>query len=184
MIRVFPIAGPTSFVNDWGAGRGHQGNDLHAHEGAPIVAVDDGTLRSGTDPLGGNVVNLHATDGTRYYYAHLSSFAALDGARLPYAPAPRTVRTGDLVGFVGRTGNAAQTDPHVHFEMHPGGGAAVNPYDALVAAPRVTPNQLRAPSGAPGPLRAVLLIGLATTAAWLLLNPSASRRLTRRLGIG
>ena len=190
MIRVFPIAGGTTFSNDWGdgrsGGRSHQGNDLHARMGDPIVAVDDGYVRSGVDPLGGNIVNLYAADGTRYYYAHLSAYATADGSRVSYAPAQRGVRTGDLIGFVGNTGNAAQTDPHVHFEVHPGNGPAVNPYPMLLAAPRVTPNQLRAPASSNGSrdlVRPILGVALAASAAWLLLNPVQAQRLARRLGV-
>jgi len=137
-LRVFPVAGPSHFTDDFGYVKpggttGHQGIDLFADEGTPLVAVDDGQARYGTDPMGGNVVNLYATDGTRYYYAHLSAFeGASPGTR-------RQVRAGDVVGYLGKTGNASSTSPHTHFEMHPQGGPAANPYDALRVAPRTLP---------------------------------------------
>lgn len=132
MIRIFPVddAGKPTYVDSWGAprsgGRTHQGTDILAALGTPIFAVDSGTASAGTDPLGGNVVILRADDGTRYYYAHLDAF----GAQGPVSP-------GDVIGYVGQTGNAQGTTPHLHFEVHPQGGAAVDPYPLLQAAPHM-----------------------------------------------
>ena len=183
MIRVFPIAAPTTLTNSFGyarsGGRAHQGNDLFANEGSPLVAVDDGQIRSGVDPLGGNIVNLYGADGARHYYAHLSAFALPDGSATGSTPGPRTVRAGDVVGFLGHTGNAVGTQPHLHFETHPGNGAAVDPYPALVAAPRVTPNQR--PGAPPSALVTALVVGLGAAAIWSLLNPLEARRLAERM---
>jgi murein DD-endopeptidase MepM/ murein hydrolase activator NlpD len=123
-LRVFPVAGNTSFADEFG-GRGgaHQGVDIFAPEGTPVRAVDDGRVEHATDPKGGTVAMLHSTDGTRYYYAHLSRYEGIAGK----------VRAGDVIAYVGNTGNAAATKPHVHFEMHPGEGPAVDPYPALKA---------------------------------------------------
>jgi murein DD-endopeptidase MepM/ murein hydrolase activator NlpD len=129
VIRVFPIAaeGQPTFTDDFGvarpAGRRHQGNDIFAAEGTPIVAVDDGALRFAEDPIGGHAFYLHADDETVYYGAHLSAYEG---------ESPRRAVAGEVLGYVGRTGNAATTAPHLHFEVHPSGGVAVDPYRLLV----------------------------------------------------
>lgn len=122
------MAGPARYVDDFGIlkpdGRRHQGVDIHAAAGTPIVAVDDGVAHGGEDPRGGHVVNLTADDGTRYYYAHEGDPISINGR----------VNAGDILGVVGSSGNAQGTDPHCHFEMHPMGGAAIDPYPYLKAA--------------------------------------------------
>jgi LysM repeat protein len=122
-----PVQGPMRHVNDWGfprsGGRFHEGNDLFAARGAPAVAVVTGTAVQRVGVLGGNQVKLLADDGTYYYYTHLDRFGA--GGR---------VSAGTVVGYVGNTGNAAGGPTHIHFEVHPGGGAAVNPFPLVDAA--------------------------------------------------
>ncbi|HVF32286.1 MAG TPA: peptidoglycan DD-metalloendopeptidase family protein [Acidimicrobiales bacterium] len=130
---VFPIAGPHSFSDTFGAPRMfgtsyahlHQGTDIFAASGTPLVAVERGVVFSmGTDVLGGTKLWLQGASNTKYYYAHLSAFAeGLTPGQL--------VAAGDVVGFVGNTGNAATTPAHLHFEVHPNGGPAVNPYPLL-----------------------------------------------------
>ena len=128
---MFPVFGDVSFTDDYGAPRAdtgwHQGNDLFAPTGTPVLAVADGRLsRVGVNTLGGNRLWLTDEAGNAFYYAHLSAYApaALEGAR---------VRAGQVIAFVGNTGDAVTTPPHLHFEVHPGGGDSVDPYPYLIA---------------------------------------------------
>jgi murein DD-endopeptidase MepM/ murein hydrolase activator NlpD len=157
-MRAFPVAaeGHPHFADDFaykkpGATRAHGGIDIFADEGAPIVAVDDGQLTFAEDPKGGHAFYLHATDGTVYYGAHLSE----------YEGEARPVEAGDVIGYVGHTGNAAETASHLHFEVHPAGGIGVDAFTALseLAAPsvpipavRATTNILPPSDGPPEPL--------------------------------
>ncbi|MGD9702148.1 MAG: M23 family metallopeptidase [Acidimicrobiia bacterium] len=133
---VFPVGGKCAFIDSYGApragGRAHEGVDIIAPQGKPIYAVTSGTiwkmsyLGGGSNSLGGNSLHLKSGDGTGtyYYYAHLVAFA--DGITKG-----TTVTAGQLLGFVGMTGNAS--GPHLHFEIHPNGGASENPYPAVKA---------------------------------------------------
>ena len=118
---VCPVAGSSAYSDTYGAGRSggrsHQGVDMLASTGTPLVAVVSGSVVFKRNSLGGNAVWLDGSDGNRYYYAHLSSFEG----------SSRGVGQGEVIGYVGDTGNARGT-PHLHFEVHPGGGASVNPY--------------------------------------------------------
>lgn len=87
-----------------------------APSGTPLYAVVSGSVQFKQTSLGGNSVWLAGSDGARYFYAHLSRFEG----------SSRSVSAGELIGYVGATGNT--TTNHLHFEVHPGGGAAVNPY--------------------------------------------------------
>ena len=115
---VFPVYGPTSWGDTFGAPRAapvgwHHGADIFAALGAPVLAVADGTLFSiGWNDIGGYRVWLRDREGNEFYYAHLSAFStlALDGAQ---------VKAGDVIGFVGATGDAEGTPFHLHFEIHP-----------------------------------------------------------------
>ena len=134
---VFPVFGSSAtFSSDYGAPRAgtgwHQGNDIFAPIGVPVLAVADGVLsKVGVNTLGGNRLWLTDDLGNAYYYAHLSGYAAhvTDGVR---------VRGGEILGFVGNTGQAITTPPHLHFEIHPGDGASVDPYPYLLAWKRGT----------------------------------------------
>ncbi len=123
---VCPVQGAVSFIDSWGAPRhqgAHQGVDLMAAQGTPDVAVVSGSVtykEGGTSGLG---AYLQGDDGNLYYYFHLSA----------YEGGPRRVAQGEVIGYVGNTGDARYTAPHTHFEIHPGGGAAVNPYPSVAA---------------------------------------------------
>ena len=124
--RVCPVDGPTSFTDSWGAprsgGRSHQGVDMISPRGTPLVAIETGTItRLGNGGLGGITIWMRGTSGDEFYYAHLDGWAA-------GLSAGQSVTVGELIGYVGNTGNAIYTVPHLHFEYHPGGGSAVNPY--------------------------------------------------------
>jgi peptidoglycan LD-endopeptidase LytH len=118
---------PYSYVDTWGAarsgGRSHQGTDVMAPHGARVFAFASGVVsRESTSTNGGIQLYLQGDNGTEYFYAHLSGYAVSTGTR---------VRAGQLIAYNGQTGNARYTAPHVHFEVHPGGGSPVNPYPHL-----------------------------------------------------
>ncbi|MFN2525282.1 MAG: murein hydrolase activator EnvC [Actinomycetota bacterium] len=116
-----PVAGPHSFIDSWGAprsGHTHQGVDIMAAYGTPVVAVTSGTITyAAYDGSGGNMIFLSGDDGNAYWYMHNQENLVTGGR----------VSAGQQIATVGDTGNAAGT-PHLHWEYHPGGGAAVNPY--------------------------------------------------------
>lgn len=120
---VCPVQGPHAFSNDWGqprsGGRRHEGNDILAARGTPVVASVAGNVERNDSSRGGISYYLHGVDGNTYFGAHLSGFAASG-----------RVSAGTVIGYVGDTGNARGT-PHLHFEIHPGGGGPVNPYSTL-----------------------------------------------------
>jgi murein DD-endopeptidase MepM/ murein hydrolase activator NlpD len=122
----FPVAGPTRFTDDWWMPRFtptfhlHQGTDLFAASGTPVRAPFDGVLKFGDEPVGGLAAYVTMPDGTFFYAAHLSAFGA------GFSPGA-AVKQGDVVGFVGDTGDAVGGAPHVHFEIHPQGGPAIDP---------------------------------------------------------
>ncbi len=120
-----PVAGAVRFTDTWGAprsgGRTHKGVDMIAARGVPIVAIYSGYVqRTSNSSLGGLSVYLISDAGDMYYYAHLDSFGDIK--------AGQQVPEGYVLGYNGSTGNAPDYLPHLHFEYHPGGGAAVNPY--------------------------------------------------------
>ena len=128
---VFPVYGPHDFVDTFGAFRGdvsgnwHHGDDIFASLGAPVLACADGSVFSvGWNSVGGNRLWLRDGQGNEYYYAHLSA----------YSPAARNgnrVKAGEVIGFVGNTGDAEGTAYHLHFEVHPVAYLALG-YDGAV----------------------------------------------------
>jgi murein DD-endopeptidase MepM/ murein hydrolase activator NlpD len=136
---VFPVYGPVSFTDTFGAFRGdvpgnwHHGDDIFAPLGAPILACADGIVFSiGWNDVGGNRLWLRDAEGNEFYYAHLSAFS-------PLARNGLHVKAGEVLGFVGNTGDASGTPTHLHFEIHPvslifmGYDGAVDPTPYLLA---------------------------------------------------
>ena len=127
---VCPVRGPVRIGQGWGAPRDggrrrHQGIDLRAPAGTPLVAVADGRITRASNHergLGGITLWLKATSGTWFYYAHNQRNLVHLGQR---------VRRGQVIAQVGASGNARGGPPHLHFQIHPGGGRPVNP-DATV----------------------------------------------------
>jgi murein DD-endopeptidase MepM/ murein hydrolase activator NlpD len=123
---ICPVQGPRAFSNDFGDPRGggrrrHQGNDILSPRGTPVVAPVSGSARHHENGLGGHSFYLTGSDGITYYGAHLDSYTSNVGQ----------VAAGTVLGYVGNTGDARGGPTHLHFEMHPGGGGAVNPYATL-----------------------------------------------------
>ena len=120
---ICPIAGPSAFGDTWGAprsgGRHHEGVDMMSPYGTPLVAVVAGFAHYGPNALGGNTIWLNGADGNGYYYAHLSSYNGYS----------RAVHQGEVLGYVGHTGDTVAN--HLHFEIHPGEGPAVDPYPTV-----------------------------------------------------
>lgn len=124
-----PVGPVHNFSDSWHAGRSggrqHQGTDVFAPKGSNSYAVRDGVIdKVGNSGLGGITLWLRTDNGDRFYYAHHDAQVVTVGQR---------VQAGQVLGHVGNTGNARTTPPHVHFETHPGGGAAVNSYPWLAA---------------------------------------------------
>jgi murein DD-endopeptidase MepM/ murein hydrolase activator NlpD len=140
---VFPVYGPCSFGDTFGAPRPwiasgwHHGEDIFAQLGTPLLAVADGTVFSvGWNDLGGYRLWLRDRDGNEFYYAHLSAFS-------PFAVNGLQVKAGTVLGFMGNSGDAETTPYHLHFEIHPVGllymgyDGVVNPYPYLTAWKRL-----------------------------------------------
>ena len=128
-IQVFPVQGRCSFSNTWQQPRGsrrHEGVDIIAPTGNLIYAVVDGTITRvyNNASLTGNGVRLTQADGTYYFYAHLDTIA-------PNIAVGTTVKAGQILGTNGATGNTGTA--HLHFEVHPRGGAPIDPTPIVAA---------------------------------------------------
>ena len=144
---IFPVVGPTSYIDDFGAPRPqgpHQGNDIMAPRKALAVAAEPGKIKFWTtSAAAGCMLYLYGDSGTTYLYIHLNNDLGPGNdnkgkciAGVAYARGLKTgarVQAGQQVGYVGDSGDANGT-PHLHFEVHPNGGAAVSPYPYLQKA--------------------------------------------------
>ena len=145
---VFPIVAKATYTNDFGAPRWqgrHEGNDLMAAKRSPVVAVEAGRVAKWTSSrAAGCMLYLYGRSGTTYMYVHLNNDLTMrndnrGGCRngIAYAPGlarSQQVQAGQLIGYVGDSGDANGIAPHLHFEVHPNGGRAVSPYRRLRAA--------------------------------------------------
>jgi murein DD-endopeptidase MepM/ murein hydrolase activator NlpD len=194
---VFPIYGNASFTDTFGAARAqvgwHHGEDIFAPLGAPILAVADGTVFSvGWNDIGGYRFWLRDRQGNQFYYAHLSAFS-------PLAVNGNEVRAGDVIGFVGNTGDAEHTPPHLHFEIHPvamlplGYDGVVNAYPYLAAWRRLQDVSFAAgrgwappvPANATAPRPGAILLQSADISTMSGLEPGSLRRaLVAPSGVG
>jgi peptidoglycan LD-endopeptidase LytH len=125
-ILICPVRGSVSFQDTWGAarsgGRTHKGVDMMAATGTPTVAPVSGRVVHRESGLGGLSWYIYGDNGHTYYGAHLSSYENVGVG---------WVEAGTVIGYVGTSGNAPASAPHLHFEYHPGGGAPVNPYSIV-----------------------------------------------------
>jgi hypothetical protein len=158
---VFPVIGPAQYGDDYGDPRGqgrHEGIDIVSARRALAVAAEAGTVEFNQSPnrAGGCMLYLHGRSGTTYLYIHLNNdLTAADDNRgqcvpgTAFAKGLKTgakVAAGQPVGYVGNSGDADGGTPHLHFEVHPGGGEDVNPYPYLRRAQRLL---FYAPEGSP-----------------------------------
>jgi len=184
---LFPFLEHREWQDDWGAprtGHLHQGNDILAPKGTPLVAVVSGRLdwmnftgkTSTANPYPEYYLLLHGDDGNDYFYVHLNNDTpgtddGQGGPEHAYAPGLTNgsrVQAGQIVAFTGDSGNAEDSRPHLHFEIHIGGWAsggahAVNPYWSLRAAP--TYDEWIAAGGGPIVPRTTVTWGTTTTTA-------------------
>ncbi len=121
-----PVQGGASFIDSWGfprsGGRRHKGVDMFNKRNTPLVAVVDGRVKFSSNSLGGLSTHLYA-GGTTYYYTHLEKHPT-------NISSGQNVKAGTVVGYLGNSGNARYTSPHLHFEIRPG-NVAINPYPTV-----------------------------------------------------
>jgi murein DD-endopeptidase MepM/ murein hydrolase activator NlpD len=139
----FPVAGQANFTDDWLNPRFtpvfhlHEGTDIFAASGTPVRSPVEGVVRHSAGGAGGTAAYVTTKEGHELYFAHLSAYSDVKPGD--------TVHVGDVLGYVGDTGNARGGAPHLHFEIHPKGKGPVNPKpyldqwvaQAVVAAPQV-----------------------------------------------
>ena len=148
---IFPVAGAVSYIDDFGQARpggAHQGNDLMAAKKTPVVAVEPGKVKFWTtSAAAGCMLYLYGDSGTTYMYIHLNNDLTMRndnrGTCVPGVSYARglkdgaRVQAGQMIGYVGDSGDANGIASHLHFEVHPGNGAAVSPYPYLQSAQRL-----------------------------------------------
>jgi hypothetical protein len=184
---VFPVLGPTTYSDDFGearAGGPHQGIDMIAPKRALALAAEPGKVKFWThSATAGCMLYLYGASGTTYYYIHLNN--DLTGrndnrgkcvAGTAYAKGLKDgakVTAGQVVGYVGDSGDANGIHPHLHFELHPSGGRAVDPYTwlqsslhLLFAAPRGSPFTLELRGTVAGVTDSSIRVKAATINAW------------------
>ncbi len=185
---VFPVYGPSSFTDTFRAPRAgigwHHGEDIFAPLGAPLLAIADGTVFSvGWNDRGGYRFWLRDRQGNQFYYAHLSAFS-------PLAVNGNEVKAGDVIGFIGNTGDAQTTPYHLDFEIHPVGllplgyDGVVNAFPYLSAWRRVQDVTFAAgrgwappvPSNATAPRPAAVLLGSTDISSASGLEPGSLER--------
>ena len=123
---------PRQIQDTWGTarsgGRKHEGIDIFAKRGTPVLSVTQGIVsRVGTNNLGGKVVWVTGPNLSRHYYAHLDDYA-------DQIQEGDWVEVGEVIGYVGNTGNAKNTPPHLHYGIYLNGQGAINPYPYLVSS--------------------------------------------------
>jgi Peptidase family M23 len=158
---IFPVIGPAQYTDDFGDARWqgrHEGNDIVSVRRALAVAAEAGTVEfdHSAHGAGGCMLYLYGRSGTKYLYVHLNNDLTPKndnrGKCVPGTAFPKGLRTGQKVnagqpiGYVGDSGDADGASPHLHFELHPGGGGAVSPYPWLRRAYRLL---FYAPEGSP-----------------------------------
>ncbi len=145
---IFPVVAKASYTDDFGAPRWqgrHEGNDLMAAKRSAVVAVEPGRIVKYTSSrAAGCMLYLYGKSGTQYMYIHLNNDKTLRNDNrggctngVAYAPGLRSnqqVQAGQLIGYVGDSGDANGIASHLHFELHPNGGRAVSPYRRLRVA--------------------------------------------------
>jgi len=148
---LFPVVGSATYYDDFGEARGqgrHEANDILAERGAPVVAVEPGRVEFWTTSArAGCMLYLYGRSGTTYLYVHLNNDLTRRNDNrgkcvggVAYAPGLKEgqhVQAGELVGFVGDSGDAEGAHAHLHFELHPGGGETASPFPALQEAPHL-----------------------------------------------
>jgi hypothetical protein len=148
---LFPVVGHVQYQDDFGDARGqgsHEGNDIMAAWKAPVVAVEAGKIRIWTSSArAGCMLYLYGASGTTYLYIHLNNDRTAKSENsggckpgVAYAPGLKDgqrVRAGQLIAYVGDSGDAEGVGHHLHFELHPDDGAAVSPYRALRSAEKL-----------------------------------------------
>lgn len=130
LLEVCPVDRPHRYIDDFGDarwGHRHQGNDIMASRGTPIRAPFDGRAKKSISAAGGLGIYVYGKRGF-VFNAHLARFGKLG-----------KVKVGDIIGYVGNSGNAQGGSPHDHFEWHPRGGRAVDPFRVLNQACRAAP---------------------------------------------
>jgi hypothetical protein len=148
---IFPVAGDVTYIDDFGQPRPgglHQGNDLMGVKKTPVVAVESGKIEFWTTSANaGCMLYLYGDSGTTYYYIHLNNDLTMKndnrGKCVPGVSYARSlkdgarVQAGQVVGYLGDSGDANGIASHLHFEVHPNGGPAVTPYPYLQSALRL-----------------------------------------------